>query len=122
MGSFILSQEGQIDQTRCLLSIIKIPEFTNTKSIYDFLTIDVQLHFKFGFVALLTPKKRPYRAKIRFLASRLLISHVDQIKYDLEELSVHGELVNRLHMSKVPYRKRREEGITGPLKVVLCQY
>ena len=51
-----------------------------------------------------------------------LISRVDQIKYDLEELPVHGELVNRLHMSKVPYRKRREEGITGPLEVVLCQY
>ena len=51
-----------------------------------------------------------------------LISCVDQIKYDLEELPVHGELVNRLHMSKVPYRKRREEGITGPLEVVLCQY
>ena len=51
-----------------------------------------------------------------------LVSHVDQIKYDLEELPVHGELVNRLHMSKVPYRKRREEGITGPLEVVLCQY
>ena len=51
-----------------------------------------------------------------------LVSRVDQIKYDLEELPVHGELVNRLHMSKVPYRKRREEGITGPLEVVLCQY
>ena len=51
-----------------------------------------------------------------------LVSRVDQIKYDLEELPVHGELVNCLHMSKVPYRKRREEGITGPLKVVLCQY
>ena len=51
-----------------------------------------------------------------------LISRVDQIKYDLEELPVHGELVNRLHMSKVPYRKRRKEGITGPLEVVLCQY
>ena len=51
-----------------------------------------------------------------------MISRVDQIKYDLEELPVHGELVNCLHMSKVPYRKRREEGITGPLEVVLCQY
>ena len=51
-----------------------------------------------------------------------LVSRVDQIKYDLEELPVHGELVNRLHMSKVPYRKRREEGITGSLEVVLCQY
>ena len=47
---------------------------------------------------------------------------MDQIKYDLEELQVHGELVNRLHMSKVPYRKRREEGIISPLEVVLCQY
>ena len=51
-----------------------------------------------------------------------LISRVDQIKCDLEELPVFGELVNRLHKSKVPYRKRREEGITGPLEVVLCQY
>ena len=51
-----------------------------------------------------------------------LVSRVDQIKYDLEELPVHGELVNRLHISKVPYRKRREEGITSPLEVVLCQY
>ena len=42
---------------------------------------------------------------------KYLISRVDQIKYDLEELPVHGELVNRLHMSKEPYRKRREEGI-----------
>ena len=60
--------------------------------------------------------QRPYNGQ------KYLVSRVDQIKYDLEELPVHGELVNRLHMSKVPYRKRREEGITGPLEVVLCQY
>ena len=32
-----------------------------------------------------------------------LISRVDQIKYDLEELPVHGELVNCLHMSKLEF-------------------
>ena len=48
--------------------------------------------------------------------------YISDIFCGLEEIPVLGELVNRLHMSKVPYRKRREEGITGPLEVVLCQY
>ena len=59
---------------------------------------------------------------ISTLNRNLLISDIScrPDQYDFEELPVLGELVNHLHMSKVPYRKRREEGITGPLKVVLC--